>query len=1186
MGCQNQLSKSIVLGLLLALTIHAFPQDTIRVKAGLNQLSLTCDTIQSGDVIMLISSGGEYEESTTLIIDKNISIISASNLKQKPVWTNRDGGYLIRTKAGLRLTGISLYGTNDSLTSKGGISIDSTGYTVSITNCEFINFNNDSLQEGYGISNLEYQGKVDSLLVSNCIFKNILIDGISISTDSISNSSAVKYLLVNNSTFSELYGKAIFLHSNDELNTEPVNALLIDHCTFVVPSNSSAIVTKQGDSITVKNCIAHSLSETGGIAFDLDGNMVILKNSIYFNLGISINGRISNCKSVDPLFFEAEYGNYMLYKNSPAIQAGDDGSTLGDPRWGISPYLSTELLLVKEPYSLSPTTNSVRIVWETPERRSTQSIVEYGTTEQLGKKTMGDDGWFVSGEGYIHEVTISGLQPFTPYYYRVSDGEKQGLQTNSTKTAPIKGTDFRIMAISDTHDNSGKIWQVLSKRAVQDTLDMTVYIGDLVSNGNIRTTWNNGFFIPGEPLLSKCVSIYAMGNHDTNHGPTTALDYFSLPVHPENGDAPESYYSMDYGDVKMIVLNLTEDAISPSFQSGSPQYIWLDNELQNASTKWIFVYTHVNLLSTGMHSQWSANHKKYILPLLEKYAIEGKHILVIGGHEHNFEHLYKNGINHIRAGCANIIRRDQYTTVDIPYSKCFKNTAGYSTFDVSDSGNVVLLQARDSTGAVFYTAKFDARDNFDPAIYLNEPNGFNDSTSTSYPIRWADSDPDNNASISLYYTTDSMSIENGVMITDSIKEDDPVNSYQWDVGNIPPDSYYICAVINDSINEPVYSFSKGKITVVADSISPVSAVNLEGEYVHEKVLLNWENPGGMVPYEKMLADFEDSADEFMVQSTDSTLLERIPNEQGNALRIHYKIPNASVPFSTIQQFSGYPDFCKGQLINFWFKGDSTQTKMQFIVRQDNDRNGLSDDWWCTDTLSLASNNWQQVTIPFDSLTTYPTHPNLKSKFDGENMLSFDYIISVALPDSGYVDIDSVKITGENPFAPDFKGVGLFRRNDRYPESWNDGDLVYKGDATSCIDSAINFGNKYYYTLLAYDYQSNYSIPGTSAFWESDILLNNNQLLYNKGNQLDQNYPNPFNQSTTINYTLAKSGKVKIEIFNLSGQKLTTLFIGFVDEGEHSVVLNPLQSGIQSAGTYYYRIETSDFNSAKKMIFVQ
>jgi len=87
----------------------------------------------------------------------------------------------------------------------------------------------------------------------------------------------------------------------------------------------------------------------------------------------------------------------------------------------------------------------------------------------------------------------------------------------------------------------------------------------------------------------------------------------------------------------------------------------------------------------------------------------------------------------------------------------------------------------------------------------------------------------------------------------------------------------------------------------------------------------------------------------------------------------------------------------------------------------------------------------------------------------------------------------------------------------------------------------------------------------------------------KSFSLKQNYPNPFNPSTKIKYTLPKSEKVKIEIFNLLGQKINTLLNKQMPSGSHEVefIAKDLPSGV-----YLYRIEAGEYQEVKKMILLE
>jgi hypothetical protein len=88
--------------------------------------------------------------------------------------------------------------------------------------------------------------------------------------------------------------------------------------------------------------------------------------------------------------------------------------------------------------------------------------------------------------------------------------------------------------------------------------------------------------------------------------------------------------------------------------------------------------------------------------------------------------------------------------------------------------------------------------------------------------------------------------------------------------------------------------------------------------------------------------------------------------------------------------------------------------------------------------------------------------------------------------------------------------------------------------------------------------------------------------------LHQNYPNPFNLSTTIIYELPEATDVTIEIFNVLGQKVSTLLDGRETAGVHSISWQGTdESGtIISSGVYFYRISTPGFSAEKKMVLMK
>jgi len=93
-------------------------------------------------------------------------------------------------------------------------------------------------------------------------------------------------------------------------------------------------------------------------------------------------------------------------------------------------------------------------------------------------------------------------------------------------------------------------------------------------------------------------------------------------------------------------------------------------------------------------------------------------------------------------------------------------------------------------------------------------------------------------------------------------------------------------------------------------------------------------------------------------------------------------------------------------------------------------------------------------------------------------------------------------------------------------------------------------------------------------------------------ELSQNYPNPFNPSTTISFAIPENSNVKLSVYNLLGEEITTLLNGDLSAGYHSVDWNSLKNGkLISSGIYFYSINATGasgnkFISAKKMILLK
>jgi hypothetical protein len=83
--------------------------------------------------------------------------------------------------------------------------------------------------------------------------------------------------------------------------------------------------------------------------------------------------------------------------------------------------------------------------------------------------------------------------------------------------------------------------------------------------------------------------------------------------------------------------------------------------------------------------------------------------------------------------------------------------------------------------------------------------------------------------------------------------------------------------------------------------------------------------------------------------------------------------------------------------------------------------------------------------------------------------------------------------------------------------------------------------------------------------------------------LYNNYPNPFNPTTMIRFALPKTTLVQLEIYNVIGQRVTTLVNEVREAGYYNVVFD---ANNIASGVYIYRLQADGFTDVKKMIVLR
>jgi hypothetical protein len=151
----------------------------------------------------------------------------------------------------------------------------------------------------------------------------------------------------------------------------------------------------------------------------------------------------------------------------------------------------------------------------------------------------------------------------------------------------------------------------------------------------------------------------------------------------------------------------------------------------------------------------------------------------------------------------------------------------------------------------------------------------------------------------------------------------------------------------------------------------------------------------------------------------------------------------------------------------------------------------------------------------------------------------------------------------------------------------DEPLLALGLVNEYTDAELTNDQTYTYQISALygDFESVRSIE-VSATPSVTSLLDEMELPVKT--ELLGNYPNPFNPNTIIRYSLASDSQVKIEVFNIKGQRVKTLVDGYLKAGRHQVEWDGTDGNNHSvsSGVYLYRLVTNQGIDIKRMVLLK
>jgi len=295
--------------------------------------------------------------------------------------------------------------------------------------------------------------------------------------------------------------------------------------------------------------------------------------------------------------------------------------------------------LIRGPYLQWVRPDSITIAWETIDE--VDSVVEYGPTAAYGS-TATDCDWTTH-----HEVTLTGLNPYTVYHYRIrSSGQvfPDGSKDHTFKTAAGPGqTSFTFAVLAETQsgippghfdryrDSADRDHPRSAAKIQAINPDFYLHAGGLVFNGSDLAAWDDFFHFEGN-LMSNVTLFPALGESEGAH-----YNYFRIFHLPNN----ERWYSFDYGNAHFVCLQIDgQGNVNP----GSEQYQWLESNLANSDKPWKFVFFHYPPYSYGPVG--SKPEARPVVPLFAKYGVD----MVFSANDRNYQRFVVDGVTYIVTG--------------------------------------------------------------------------------------------------------------------------------------------------------------------------------------------------------------------------------------------------------------------------------------------------------------------------------------------------------------------------------------------------------------------------------------------------------------------------------------------------------------------------------------------------------
>jgi hypothetical protein len=353
--------------------------------------------------------------------------------------------------------------------------------------------------------------------------------------------------------------------------------------------------------------------------------------------------------------------------------------------------VKVDLAVAPAVYVQGATTSGIHVMWE-----SGRAVASRVAVQNAAGTTVAEHN---DASTRRHQHPFTGLQPGTPYAYKAYEGDVVVGSGFFRTNRAVADSKIKFAVLGDTGRRTAEQFAIADRIKAWGP-EFMLHAGDVVYPSGAAKDYGPKFVEPYQDLIRNTVMYPSLGNHDyrTDDG-QPYLDFFEAP--PGGGSNTERYYGFTSGNALFLCLDTNQD-VGP----GTPQYVWLEQQLKTTTAAWVFPFFHHPPYSSGDHGS-DTDIRKALSPLFERYNVQ----LVFTGHDHHYERTKPQeefvkdgmGVVYIVAGGGGAdlraVKPQAFTALAV---------SKHHFLGVTIDGKKLTMEALDEKGVVFDTLSLTA----------------------------------------------------------------------------------------------------------------------------------------------------------------------------------------------------------------------------------------------------------------------------------------------------------------------------------------------------------------------------------------------------------------------------------------------------------------------------------------------